>query len=112
MATPARTKAEVLDRLEAQGERLRALGVEHLALFGSFARDAAGPDSDVDLLIDFVRGRKGFQSFMAAAVALENLLGRPVELVTRESLSPYLGPRILEQAEDVHLGTRVPAAHP
>lgn len=112
MTSPVSTKAEILDRLGVRGESLRALGVEQLALFGSFVRDAAGSESDVDLLIDFATGRKSFETFMGTAEFLEDLLGRPVELVTRDSLSPYLGPRILEEAEDVQLGTRVPAAHP
>lgn len=103
MTTPASTKAEILDRLEVGGESLRALGVEQLALFGSFVHDAAGSDSDVDLLIDFATDRKSFETFMSTADLLENLLGRPVELITRDSLSPYLGPHILEEAEDVRL---------
>jgi predicted nucleotidyltransferase len=60
---PVHTKAEVIARLQAQHEQLRALGVAQLGLFGSFVRDEAGPESDVDLLIDFQEGRKTSDGF-------------------------------------------------
>jgi predicted nucleotidyltransferase len=41
---------------------------------------------------------------MAVAILLEKLLQRRVELVTRESLSPQIGPRILTEVQDVPLG--------
>ena len=41
---------------------------------------------------------------MAASFLLEEKLGRSVELVTREALSPHLGPHILEDVEDVEIG--------
>ena len=46
---------------------------------------------------------KSFDRFMALAFLLENLLQRRVELVTTEGLSPYLGPRILDEVQDVAL---------
>jgi predicted nucleotidyltransferase len=72
-----------------------------LALFGSVGRDAAQPDSDVDLLVEFVPGHKTFDRFMALADLLEQILNRRVELVTPESLSPFLKPYILASARDV-----------
>ena len=101
MAIPVATKAEVRARLLSAETGIRALGVRRLALFGSFARGDVRADSDVDLLVEFTRGRKTFDHFMALASFLEELLGRRVELVTPEALSPYLGPHILREAEDV-----------
>jgi predicted nucleotidyltransferase len=98
---PVRTKAEVIARLQAQHERLQALGVAQLGLFGSFVRDEAGPESDVDLLIDFQEGRKTFDGFFAVIDFLEELLGREVELLTRPGLSKYIGPHILNTTEYV-----------
>ncbi|REK09534.1 MAG: nucleotidyltransferase [Acidobacteria bacterium] len=96
-----RTRAEVISRLREQEEELRRLGVERLSLFGSVARSAARSDSDVDLLVDFREGCKRFDSYLDLAELLERLLGRPVELLTRQSLSRHLGPRIIESSEDV-----------
>lgn len=86
----------------AESEReIRALGVARLALFGSVLRNEARPDSDVDVLVEFVPGAKTYDHFLALSELLEQRLGRPVELVTTEALSPYIGPRILAEAQDV-----------
>jgi predicted nucleotidyltransferase len=83
---------------------IRALGVARLALFGSVLRNEARPDSDVDVLVEFVPGAKTYDHFLALSELLEQRLGRPVELVTTEALSPYIGPRILAEAQDVIRG--------
>ncbi|WP_375417851.1 nucleotidyltransferase family protein [uncultured Hymenobacter sp.] len=98
---PVQTKAEVIARLQAQREQLRALGVAQLGLFGSFVRDEAGPSSDVDILVDFSEGRKTFRGFFEVVDFLEDLLGRPVEVLTRPGLSKYIGPHILSTTEYV-----------
>lgn len=51
----------------------------------------------------FLPGEKSFDHFMAVAFLLEDDLGRSVELVTREALSPHLGPRILKDVEYVEI---------
>ncbi len=80
---------------------IRALGVQRLALFGSVARGKARLDSDVDLLVQFFPGAKTYERFLALSELLEARLGHRIELVTMEALSPFLGPRILAEAEDV-----------
>jgi uncharacterized protein len=77
------------------------MGVVRLALFGSVLRGEATPESDIDLLVEFAPGAKNFDRFMALADLLEERLGRRVELVTIEALSPFIGPRILAEAKDV-----------
>lgn len=104
MTTVAETRGEVLQRLRDHGQEIRSLGVERLGLFGSFARDEQRPESDVDVLVRFRPEKKSFDNFMELAQLLEDVLQRRVELVTTEALSPYLGPRILEEAQDVSLG--------
>jgi uncharacterized protein len=68
-------------------------GVVRLALFGSTARDTAGPDSDVDVLVAF-DGPATSDRYFGVQFYLEDLLGRPVDLVTepalRERLRPYV----------------------
>ncbi|MDQ2891038.1 MAG: nucleotidyltransferase family protein [Gemmatimonadota bacterium] len=77
------------------------MGVRRLALFGSVKRDEARVDSDIDVLVEFDPGMKSFDRVLALGDLLEHTLGRPIELVTLESLSPFLGPRILSGAQDV-----------
>ena len=99
--------ARAISRAEAEASLLTAraeilaLGVRRLALFGSVQRDAARADSDVDVLVEFLPGKKSYDHFLALGDLLERVLGRPVELVTAESLSPFLKPYILAEARDV-----------
>ncbi len=100
MNAGVRTKHDVVALLRHNRDPIRALGVKRLGLFGSFVRDQQGPESDVDLLVEFEPGRKTFDNFIALPFLLEDLLQRRVELVTSESLSPYLRPHILDEVED------------
>jgi predicted nucleotidyltransferase len=95
------TRQRALEVLAACEPDIRALGVTRLALFGSVARDEAGPDSDVDILVQFAAGTKTYDRFLVLSELLEQQLGRPVDLVTTDSLSPFIGPRILAEAQDV-----------
>lgn len=101
MSPAALTRAEVQARLASAQAEILSLGVRRLALFGSVSRDAARPDSDVDLLVEFQPGQKSYDHFLALGELLERLLNRSVELVTLEALSPFLGPHILADARDV-----------
>lgn len=95
------TFADVESRLRCVEPRIRELGVRRLALFGSVLRGEARPDSDVDLLVEFAPGEKTYRRFMDLYDLMEDLFGDRVELVTTESLSPYIGPHILAEATDV-----------
>jgi uncharacterized protein len=77
------------------------LGVARLAMFGSVLRGDADAGSDVDILVEFMPGAKSYERFLALSELLEDRLGRRVELVTVEALSPFIGPRILAEAQDV-----------
>ena len=85
-------------------ERLRALkpelaarfGVRELAVFGSYTRGEAGPQSDLDLLIDFDRTPTLFDLARLDQM-LEQALGVKVDTVPRESLNPRYAPFILPE---------------
>lgn len=87
--------------LKANGQKVKSYGVSRLSVFGSFATDNPNLDSDVDLLVEFDPQQKSYDNFMELSFFLEDLLGRKVELVTPQSLSKYIGPHILKQAEYV-----------
>ena len=101
MIAHAPSLQDVLARLSGARAEIIGLGVKRLALFGSVRRDAARADSDIDLLVDFMPGQKSFDHLIALGDLLEDLLGHRVELVTPESLSPFLKPHILAEAMDV-----------
>lgn len=94
-----KTKQDIFSLLEQNRSRLKALGVEKIGLFGSFLRGEQQPDSDIDLLVQFEPGQKTFDNFMELSFFLEEVLQHRTELVTVESLSPYLGPHILREVE-------------
>lgn len=96
---PVADKTRVLILLKDNQPSLRALGVKQLGLFGSFVRGEQRSDSDVDLLVEFNPGEKTFDHFIALSLLLEDLLQRRVELVTPESLSPYIAPHIMREVE-------------
>ena len=99
------TKTEVLAAIQNHAARLRDFGVRRCGLFGSFVRERGTPGSDVDVLVEFEADKKTFDNFMHLAFFLEDLLERPVDLVTPESLSPHIGPHILREVEYVPVGT-------
>lgn len=101
MNAPVSSFQETVDRLKPWSSDIHALGVERLALFGSVLRGQSRLDSDADVLVRFAAGEKSYDRYLALADLLEDALGRPVELVTTESLSPVLGPKILAEARDV-----------
>jgi predicted nucleotidyltransferase len=75
-------------------------GVLRLALFGSTVRDAARPDSDIDILVYF-DGPATSERYFGVQFFLEDLLGRPIDLVTDKALRPELRPYI--ELEAVHV---------
>ncbi len=92
-------KESILQVLSNQRHNLVECGVEEIGLFGSFVRDEANADSDIDLLVEMNKSRKTFRNFLALNYYLEELFGRKVELITKQSLSPYIGPHILRTVE-------------
>ncbi len=98
---PVASKTEILERLERASGKMQPLGVRRLSLFGSWARNAAHAASDIDLLVEFRPGEKNFVRYIQLAEFCEQLLGRPVDLVTTDSLSPHIGPKIRAEAVDV-----------
>ena len=79
---------EVLSVLRAHKATLaQRFGVAELAVFGSFARDRATDDSDLDVMVRF-DGPIHWERYFGARFYLEYLLGRPVDLVTEKDLRP------------------------
>lgn len=85
---PADNRAQILSLLRQQRAVLAAqYGAHRLSLFGSAARDQLRPESDIDLLVDF-DGPSSFDRYFNLKDHLEQLLGRPVDLVTEKGLKP------------------------
>ena len=88
---------EILAVLREHQPELDTLGVSSLALFGSVARGEAGPESDIDILVEFARP-VGLFEFVRLQMRLEALLGRQVDLVTLDAVRQTMRDRILGEA--------------
>jgi hypothetical protein len=88
----AMTRDETLARLQATLPDLRArYGVVRLGLFGSVARNEAGPDSDVDLVAEFAPDAKiGMFRLFDLERELTDLLGRPAVISAISQMNPYV----------------------
>ena len=88
---------DLLEILQKHQKDLQEFGVQSLALFGSVVRDEARTDSDVDILVEFARP-VGLLAFLRLKRYLEDILGRPVDLVTSKALRPQWRERIIREA--------------
>ena len=70
------------------------MGVLHLYLFGSTARDEARDGSDVDLFFDYEKGKLGLFELMDVKEAAARILGRTTDIMTRDSIHKLLRQRI------------------
>jgi len=93
---------EILALLVKHRDELRRdFGVEQIALFGSAARNSAGTDSDVDVLVDIPHALTLFQ-LVALRLRLEEVLDVPrVDVVLRDSILPPIRDAILSEAVSV-----------
>jgi len=97
----AASNEDLIARLRYEMPRLqRDYAVRSFGLFGSFARGEQDISSDVDLLVDFVK-KPGMFGFLSLQEELSEILGRPVDLVTRDALKPAIGRRILSELKPV-----------
>ena len=95
------TKDETLKLLrEHKPVLIERFGVTSLALFGSTVRDQAEDGSDIDILVSF-DGPADWQRYFGAQFYIEELLGRPVDLVTDKALRRELRPYVEAEAVDV-----------
>jgi len=95
-------KEKILHILRSNKPRLSELGVRNVGLFGSYVRNEQSDESDIDLLIDFEPGKEKFDNLMAAYDLFENIFkNQKVEVITKNGLSPHIGPRILKEVQYV-----------
>jgi len=94
---------EILKTLRAHRDELRErFGVKSLAVFGSVARGEAGPESDVDIVVEFdPQAHVGLFKMVELKEFLERLLGCPVDVVTLDGLRPWMRNRVRREAVHV-----------
>jgi predicted nucleotidyltransferase len=96
------TKDYILTAIRKHRSDLSQFGVQSVGLFGSYVRNEQTEKSDIDLLIDFDPEKENFDNYMAVCDYLDLLFrNETVEVVTRNGLSPHIGPAILKEVQYV-----------
>ena len=90
------TRESFFDQIAAHHPEPARAGVLRLGVFGSVARDEAGLESDVDILVEFEKVPDLYE-FAALRERLAEILGRPVDLTTPQALSQHLRSRVLHE---------------
>jgi hypothetical protein len=92
------TQEYIVSTIKAHKAELNLFGVQSIGLFGSYARNEQSDKSDIDLLIDFIPEKENFDNYMNICDYLDKLFkNEKVEIVTKNGLSPYIGPTILKE---------------
>jgi len=73
---------EIIELIRMHKRELEKFGVKRIGIFGSFARGEASGESDIDVVVEFERGKGTFKNFGGLVEYLENLFGRSVDVLT------------------------------
>jgi len=92
------SKEYILSEIKQQKRELHNLGIVKIGLFGSYVREEQSEKSDIDILIEFEPEKENFDNYMSVYDILENMFrNEKIEIVTKNGLSPYIGPQILKE---------------
>lgn len=91
-------KEQVLKKIKENHTKIKSFGVKRLALFGSYGRNQASKESDLDFIVEF--DQKTFDAYMGLKQYLEELFKCPVDLVLPNTLKPRLRSQILGDVVD------------
>ncbi len=92
----------IIAELVLNEKRIKQFGVGKIGLFGSFLADQQNEQSDIDILVEFREDMNSYDNFINLCFLLDSLFkGRKVDVVTKNALSPYIGPKILQQVKYV-----------
>jgi predicted nucleotidyltransferase len=98
-------RARIVVPKESIADFCRRYRIRRLSLFGSVLREDFGPESDVDVLVEFEPGTRVGLKFFAIERELSEMLGRNVDLNTPGFLSKYFRDEVLAEAEDQYVTT-------
>ena len=92
-------RQEIIDRLRQNEAALRARGVSHAALFGSYARGDNRSDSDIDIMVEIDPAAGiGVYEYVALKDYIAALFDDPVDVVSRNGLKPHVEPAVMTDA--------------
>ncbi len=89
------TYKTILTKLEENKATIKKYGVKRIGLFGSYTRNEQKPTSDIDILVEFEKGKVTFDNYMDLKFLLEDLFKCKVDLVMHDAIKPDLKPYII-----------------
>ena len=90
------TSEAIMKTLNRHRKEIQQYGVRRIGLFGSYRTNNQNQKSDIDILVEFKRGKKTFDNYMELKFFLEQIFGRPVDLVVKEAVKLELKTSILK----------------
>ncbi|MFH1440689.1 MAG: nucleotidyltransferase family protein [Candidatus Omnitrophota bacterium] len=91
------TDTKIMKVLAKHTDILQKYRVKRIGLFGSYVRGTQTDKSDIDFLVEFKQ--PSFDNFMDLVFSLEDLFGKKIELITSDSLSPYIKPYVEKEVQ-------------
>ena len=91
------TNKNILKLIQGNNSRIKTYGIERIGIFGSFTASTPTNKSDIDILVEFQKGKKDFDNYMELKFYLEQLFRRKVDLVIKEALKPRIKKYILKE---------------
>ena len=100
-----KNRDQILKMILNNQNNIRDFGVSKIGLFGSFVRNEQNEESDIDLIVQFEKGKKSYIKFINLSDYLEKLFNNKVDLLTEKGISPYMKSRIEKEAVYVSLSS-------
>ncbi len=79
-------KGEVIEKIRENKIKIRSFGVKRIGIFGSVVREEAREDSDIDIVVEFEKGKATFKNVAGLVDFLESLFGREIDLLTPDGI--------------------------
>jgi len=90
------TSETIMKTLTLHRKEIQQYGVRRIGLFSSYGTNNQHQESDIDILVEFKRGKKTFDNYIKLKFFLERSFSRPVDLVVKEAVKLELKPSILK----------------
>jgi predicted nucleotidyltransferase len=90
---------EIVETIQRHRSELKGFGVKELGIFGSFARGDQTTNSDIDFLVELEKTT--FRAYMGLCFYLEELFGRSIDVVLRDSIKERMREKILQEVRYV-----------
>ena len=93
----------IINKLQNSKNEISNFGVKKLGIYGSYVRNEQHQNSDLDILVEFMPGKKNYDNFYDLVEFLESIISIKVDLVTNESISKYFISDILTEVEYIEI---------